>query len=233
MVTGMGAGACAPVGLVPTRRPGAGAVKMAPAEVRRKARARPRRLRASNGCGEARAKTRSQERRVDEIGRSPTVRRSVASARGAPRRRIADSGRRREGRKIPRGGEARPIAASVRRSPHAAAERGQAMWVVSESDGARRRALFVGAGRCKGKPGVALFVAWLPRSRRESPVDMAHAALAPLIGAEFDNSSTRRSARIETERRSASFPRSRGWMSILGKKPPAWRGCPGDAPPCD
>jgi len=74
------------------------------------------------------------------------------------------------------------MAASVRRSPHGAAERGQATWVDSDSDAARRRALFVGTGRCNGKPGVAR----LPRSKRESPVDMAHAALAPLIGAQFD-----------------------------------------------
>ena len=60
------------------------------------------------------------------------------------------------------------------------------MWVVSESDGGRRHALLVVAGRCKGKPGVALLAAWLPSSTRESAVDMTHAALAPLIGAEFD-----------------------------------------------
>jgi hypothetical protein len=38
----------------------------------------------------------------------------------------------------------------------------------------------------QGKPGVALFAARFSRSTRESAVDMTHAALTPLIGAEFD-----------------------------------------------
>jgi hypothetical protein len=50
---------------------------------------------------------------------------------------------------------------------------------------------------------------------------MTHAALSPLIGPEFDESSARRLAKIEMERGSASFPRLRGSMSVPGKKPRA------------
>ena len=64
----------------------------------------------------------------------------------------------------------------------------------------------------------------------DSVSDMTHAALSPLIG-RSTNSSARRLAKIETEQGSASFPRSRGSMSIPGKKQRALRECRVTRPP--
>jgi hypothetical protein len=53
---------------------------------------------------------------------------------------------------------------------------------------------------------------------------MTNAALSPLIGPEFDEFlGASISAKIETEQGSASFLRSRGSMSVLGKRPRASR----------
>ena len=77
----------------------------------------------------------------------------------------------------------------------------------------------------KGKAGRRFARRLVSTLEKKSPVDMTHAALAPLIGAEFDKFLY---APIREDRNgtplSVLSALARLGMSIPGRKPPAWRG---------